>query len=84
MDLLIVLVSVLGAPTLVAVLWYWASRRNRRGGWLRGATGGMLGIADEVFRPQTHQAQQVQRVQQGLRAPAPAPGDPLHPGAGGD
>jgi hypothetical protein len=84
MDLLIVLVVVLGFPALIACLWYWVSRRNRRSGVWRGAAGGMLGIADEVFRPQTHYAQQVQIVQQELPAPAPAPGDRPHPGTGGN
>lgn len=84
MDLLIVLVVVLGFPALLACLWCWVSWRNRRSGVWRGATSGMLGIADEVFRPQTHYARQVHIVQQGLRAPAPAPGDCPHSGDSGN
>ncbi|CAN7365195.1 hypothetical protein [Arthrobacter sp. LjRoot14] len=76
MDLIIGLVVVLGIPALIACLWYWLSRRNGRNGAWRGATGGMLGIADEIFRPETHHAQQIQVVQHELPAPAPNPADP--------
>ncbi|MDR6438825.1 hypothetical protein J2790_004000 [Paenarthrobacter nicotinovorans] len=72
MDILAVLAAVLGVPALLAVAWYWVSRQNRRG-VRRAAAGGMLGIADEIFRPETHQAHQIQRIQHELPAPAPAP-----------
>ncbi|AMB58389.1 hypothetical protein [Microterricola viridarii] len=49
-----------------------ASEQKRRG---RSAGGGMLGVVDEVFRPQTHQAQLVWEAQQEMPAPAPLPGD---------
>ncbi|MFJ6536032.1 hypothetical protein ACIQH5_07340 [Paenarthrobacter sp. NPDC091711] len=73
MDILLVLAAVLGVPALVAGLWYWSSRHNNRGNVRRGATGGMLGVADEIFRPETHQAVQIQKIQHELPAPAPAP-----------
>ncbi|PRB40731.1 MULTISPECIES: hypothetical protein [unclassified Arthrobacter] len=72
MDILLVLAAVLGVPALVAGLWYWSSRQNSRG-VRRAAAGGMLGIADEIFRPETHQAHQIQKIQYELPAPAPAP-----------
>ncbi|WP_326968166.1 hypothetical protein [Arthrobacter sp. CG_A4] len=37
---------------------------------------------DEIFRPETHQAQQILRIQSELPAPAPAPGDPSNPYSG--
>ncbi|SDS68820.1 hypothetical protein [Microterricola viridarii] len=49
-----------------------ASERKRR---RRSAGGGMLGVVDEVFRPQTHEAHLVWEAQQELPAPAPLPGD---------
>jgi len=72
MDILAVLGAVLGIPTLLAGLWFWIARENKRGA-RRAAAGGMLGIADEIFRPETHQAHQIQRIEQELPAPAPAP-----------
>lgn len=72
MDILAVLAAVLGVPALLAGPWYWIARGNKRG-VRRAAAGGMLGIADEVFRPATHQAHQVQRIEHELPAPAPAP-----------
>jgi hypothetical protein len=81
MDLIAVMAAVLGAPAGLAFLWYLSSRRNRRGGNTRRATGGMLGIVDEIFRPETHQAYQVQEIQHELPAPAPVPGDPKNPSA---
>ncbi|BCW60703.1 hypothetical protein [Arthrobacter sp. StoSoilB20] len=72
MDILAVLAAVLGVPALLAMAWYWVSRQNRRG-VRRAAADGMLGIADEIFRPETHQAHQIQRIQHELPAPAPAP-----------
>jgi hypothetical protein len=79
MDFLVVLAAVLGAPAVTACLWYWTSRRGSAG---RGATAGLLGIVDEVFRPETHQAQEIQKSQHELSAPAPAPGDPNKPYSG--
>ncbi|UZX04790.1 hypothetical protein F8G81_20990 [Arthrobacter sp. CDRTa11] len=76
MDILIAAAAVLGAPTALAAVWFWSSRRNRRNGTRRAGSGDLLGIADEVFRPQTHQAQQIQKIQHELPAPAPSPGDP--------
>lgn len=76
MDILIGAVSVLGVPAGLAGLWYWSSRRNRRKGIKRRVSGDLLGIADEIFRPQTHHAQQIQKIQHELPAPAPSPGDP--------
>ncbi|UKA49658.1 hypothetical protein LFT48_19855 [Arthrobacter sp. FW305-123] len=73
MDILLVLAAVLGVPALLAVLWHWSSRHNKRGNVRRGTTGGMLGVVDEIFRPETHQAVQIQKIQQELPAPAPAP-----------
>jgi hypothetical protein len=73
MDILAVLVAVLAAPALIAALWFWVSRQNSKGKVRRGATGGMLGVADEIFRPETHYAHQVQRIQHELPTPAPAP-----------
>ncbi|WP_159732498.1 hypothetical protein [Arthrobacter sp. 9V] len=73
MDILLVLSAVLGVPALLAGLWYWSSRQNSRGNVRRGATGGMLGVVDEIFRPETHQAVQIQKIQHELPAPAPAP-----------
>ena len=58
MDILAVLAAVLGVPALMGALWYWIARENKRG-VRRAAAGGLLGIADEVFRPATHQAHQV-------------------------
>lgn len=82
MDLAIGLTAVLGVPALLACLWYGISRRKPRSGSWRGATSGMVGIADEVFRPETHQAQQIQVIQQELPAPAPALGDLPNPNSG--
>jgi hypothetical protein len=73
MDILLVLAAALGVPALLAGLWFWSSRQNSRGNVRRGATGGMLGVVDEIFRPETHQAVQIQKIQQELPAPAPAP-----------
>lgn len=73
MDILLVLAAVLGVPAVLGGLWYWSSRQNTQGKVRRGATGGMLGVADEIFRPETHQAVQIQRIQHELPAPAPAP-----------
>ncbi|MGR0161891.1 hypothetical protein [Paenarthrobacter nitroguajacolicus] len=73
MDILLVLAAVLGVPAVLGGLWYWSSRQNAQGKVRRGATGGMLGVADEIFRPETHQAAQIQRIQHELPAPAPAP-----------
>ncbi|MGJ3191869.1 hypothetical protein [Paenarthrobacter sp. FR1] len=72
MDILAVLAAVLGAPALLAGLWYWITRQNGRG-VRRTAAGGMLGIADEIFRPETHHAHQILKIQYELPAPAPAP-----------
>ncbi|MCT9869919.1 hypothetical protein [Paenarthrobacter aurescens] len=72
MDILAVLAAVLGVPALLAGLWYWTSRQSKHG-VRRAAAGGMLGIADEIFRPETHQAHQIQKIQHELPAPAPAP-----------
>ncbi|MFS2090233.1 hypothetical protein [Paenarthrobacter nicotinovorans] len=72
MDILAVLAAVLGVPALTGALWYWIARENKRG-VRRAAAGGMLGIADEVFRPATHQAHQVRKIEHELPAPAPAP-----------
>ncbi|MDR6638333.1 hypothetical protein [Paenarthrobacter nitroguajacolicus] len=72
MDILAVLAAVLGVPVLLAGLWFWIARQHRRGSG-RAAVGGMLGIADEIFRPETHQAHQIQKIQYELPAPAPAP-----------
>jgi len=82
MDLIAVLAVVLGAPAALACLWYWSSRRNRRGAARRGASAGMLGIVDEIFRPETHQAHEIQKIQHELSAPVPAPGDPKYPYSG--
>ncbi|MFW0774024.1 hypothetical protein ACLRGI_12725 [Paenarthrobacter nitroguajacolicus] len=73
MDILLVLAAVLGVPALLGGLWYWSLRGSSPGKVRRGATGGMLGVADEIFRPETHQAVQIQRIQHELPAPAPAP-----------
>lgn len=73
MDILLVLAAVLGFPALLAGIWSWSSRRSSQGKVRRGATGGMLGVVDEVFRPETHQAVQIQKIQHELPAPAPAP-----------
>ncbi|MGA8787823.1 MAG: hypothetical protein WB535_02615 [Paenarthrobacter sp.] len=72
MDILAVLAAVLGVPALLAAAWYWVARQNRRG-VRRAAAGGMLGIADEIFRPETHHVHQIQKIQHELPAPAPAP-----------
>ncbi|MGO4146598.1 hypothetical protein AB4Y77_16085 [Paenarthrobacter sp. YAF11_1] len=73
MDILLAAAAVLGFPALMAGVWYWSSRRSSQGKVRRAATGGMLGVADEIFRPETHQAVQIQRIQHELPAPAPAP-----------
>ncbi|MGO4247816.1 hypothetical protein AB4Y87_11440 [Paenarthrobacter sp. RAF54_2] len=73
MDILAVLVAVLAAPALIAALWFWVSRQNSKGKVRRGAAGGILGVTDEIFRPETHYAHQIQRIQLELPAPAPAP-----------
>lgn len=82
MDVLTVLAAVLGGPAVLASLWYLSSWRGRRRGTGRGAIGSILGIADEIFRPETHQAHQIQKIQHELPAPAPAPGDPQNPYSG--
>jgi hypothetical protein len=80
MDVLTVLAAMLGGPAVVASLWYLSSRHmRRRRGTGRGAIGSILGITDEIFRPETHQAHQIQKIQHELPAPAPAPGDPRNP-----
>ncbi|MDI2035483.1 hypothetical protein PJL15_02615 [Paenarthrobacter nitroguajacolicus] len=66
------LAAVLGVPALLAGLWYWIARGNKRG-VRRAATGGMLGVVDEIFRPETHEVRQIQRIEYELPAPAPAP-----------
>lgn len=76
MDILIGTVAVLGVPAGLAGIWGWTSRRNRRKGIKRRDGGELLGMADEIFRPQTHQAQQIQKIQHELPAPAPSPGEP--------
>lgn len=76
MDILIGTVAVLGVPAALAGIWVWTSRRNRRLGVRRRGSGDLLGMADEIFRPQTHQAQQIQKIQHELPAPAPSPGEP--------
>ena len=75
MDILIGAVAVLGVPAGLAGVWYWSFRRNRRKGIKRRGSGELLGIADEIFRPQTHQAQQIQKIQHELPAPIPSLGD---------
>ncbi|MFK0009504.1 hypothetical protein ACIQTZ_20880 [Paenarthrobacter sp. NPDC090520] len=73
MDLLAVLAAVLSGPALVALLWIWTRRRDTKRPVKRAALAGVLGIVDEIYRPETHQAHQVQKVQHELPSPAPAP-----------
>ncbi|MET3370810.1 hypothetical protein [Arthrobacter sp. M2012083] len=73
MDILLVLAAVLGVPALLGGLWHWSSRRSTQGKVRRGATGGMLGVVDEIFRPETHQAVQIQKIHHELPTPTPAP-----------
>ncbi|RZU65070.1 hypothetical protein EV379_1390 [Microterricola gilva] len=54
------------APPMLA-----AERARRR----KSVGSGMLGVVDEVFRPQAHDAHLVWEAQQELPAPAPLPGD---------
>ncbi|MFJ4026736.1 hypothetical protein ACIPWF_06090 [Paenarthrobacter sp. NPDC089989] len=73
MDLLAVLAAVLCGPALVALLWIWTRRRSSKRPVKRAALAGVLGIVDEIYRPETHLAHQVQKVQHELPARAPAP-----------
>lgn len=71
MDMLAVLAAVLGAPALVAALWLWTAKQNKKRPVKRAALAGALGIVDEAYRPETHQAHQIRKIEHELPAPAP-------------
>lgn len=78
---LLVLAALLAAGFLLWPVLAPRLRTAERKRKHRSVGSGMLGVVDEVFRPQTHEAQLVWEAQQELPAPAPLPGDgPLDAG----
>ena len=59
------------------IRWDSARRRARDPRYVQ--PGGM-GVFDEVFHPDAFVAAQIQEAEHVMPAPAPLPGDPIHPG----
>ena len=74
----ITVAAVASVVVLLMVVWQVNRKRKRPSG---SATSGVLDSFDEVFHPEAAKAMEVREIQHELPTEAPAPSDPLVPGA---
>jgi len=73
----LVLIGALAVCALLLLwpLWFKAETRAKRRKNPGYNPPNVMGILDELYHPDAHQASQIQEVQRELPAPAPTPGD---------
>lgn len=66
---------VFGVVMLIWPFWYKAELRSKRRKDSRYSPPHLMGVFDELYPPDAHQARQIREIENEIPAPAPLPGD---------